>query len=95
MTIHDHTMRDFVRWFLGADDHTLSPEDAQSALVQMTESVSVSNVHVLFAAQVFFRYMLLDVCADAYNLPRTEANRIILRSPQAPSGGVEKMHKAS
>jgi hypothetical protein len=94
MTIHDPFTRDFVRDFLAADNPELSPEDALSALNLMNQSTSVSNMHVLFAAQIFFRYLLLDVCADAYGLPPAEFNRI-MPSARRPSWGVEKMHKVS
>jgi hypothetical protein len=92
MTIHDAFMRDFVRKFLVLDNPDLSPEGALAALTQMNDSTSVSHTHVLYASQLFFRYLLLDVCADAYNLPASTSNRILTHS-QRPSWGVDKMYK--
>jgi len=86
-------MHDFVRRFLGADDHALSPDDALSALVRMTESASVSNIQVLFSAQIFFRYLLLDMCANAYNFPPTNSIPII-RDP-CKSLWVDTINKVS
>jgi hypothetical protein len=68
LTVHDPATRDFIRRFLGADEHSMSPEIAQSALLGLNDSTLVSNQHVLLASQIFFRYALLDTCADVFDL---------------------------
>jgi hypothetical protein len=91
-TVHDAATRDFIRRFLGADQYRKPPETAQSTLLGFNDSTAVSSHHVLAAAQILFRYSLLDTCADVFDLARRKPQTLSSTSPQSVAS-VEKLQK--
>jgi hypothetical protein len=94
MTVHDVTMREFLCKFLGANTHIVSAEDARSTLCCINNSVHQCPNQVLFVAQVFFQYVLLDVCADTFNLAPIQTDSHVALVPRR-TFAVEKLQKVS
>jgi hypothetical protein len=91
-TVHDASTREFIRRFLAADEHLTSTANAQSALLAFNDSASVSSHHVLAAAHVLFRYLLLDTCADVFDVAQQRPGAVSSDLTQSLTG-LDKLPK--
>jgi hypothetical protein len=84
--------RNFVHKFLCADKDEMSAEEAQSSLTTIKDSGIVHHNYLLVAAHLMFRYRLLDVVADALDVPPHPSLEQVPRSPR-PQHNVDRMQK--
>jgi hypothetical protein len=90
--IHDPGTRNFVHKFLGSEQHGPSIEEARASLALMHKSPTPSNAHLIAAAQILFRYRLLDAFADVLDVPPHKSLQRVPRTPR-PVGTVERLDR--
>lgn len=81
--------RDFIRQFLGSDEQ--GTEEAHSSLRRMKD-VTPHHQHLLLVALIIFRYRLLDIFADALDVPRHPKFCVVPRSGK-PEHSVSRLDR--
>jgi hypothetical protein len=90
--VYDAHAREFLHKFLGTNEYCQDPHEARQGLVQLHQSRNSPTAHILVAAQVIFRYRLLDIYADALGIPCYEDLAVVPRM-EKPSVSVGRLDK--
>jgi hypothetical protein len=88
LEVNDTSMRDFLHRFLGSEQSGITIEEAHSALVRVDGFPQPANQQLIVAAQVLFRYRLLDVFSDVLDCPHHPEFREVPRTPRPPGSVV-------
>jgi hypothetical protein len=91
--VYDAPAREFLQKFLGTNEYCQDPHEARHGLVQLQQSRNSCNAHILLAAQVIFRYRLLDIYADALGIPCYEDLAVVprMKKPSVSVGRLDKV----
>ena len=92
LTVHDANAREFLHKFLGTTEYCQDSVEACQGLVELRQSRNSPNAHILQAAQVIFRYRLLDIYADALGIPSYHDLAVVPRMAR-PSVSVGRLDK--
>jgi hypothetical protein len=84
LSVHDANAREFLHKFLGTEEYCQDSVEARQGLVELRQSRNSPNAHILQAAQVIFRYRLLDIYADALGIPTYEDFAVVPRMAKPP-----------
>jgi hypothetical protein len=91
ITIEDQETREFLQTFLGCGINTRSLEDARSSVVHVDKSPPNPR-HVHRAANILFRYKLLDVIATVLEIPPQDNLEVVQPMPP-PLHTVDRLNK--
>jgi hypothetical protein len=89
--IEDEETRQFLRTYLGGGVNTRSLEDARSLVLRIKKSPPNPR-HVHPAANILFRYKLLDVIATVLEIPPHDDLQVVQPMPP-PLYTVDRLNK--
>jgi hypothetical protein len=92
INVDDPNARQFLQHFFKTGNEGETDQDARTSLLSLSRYPNTSHKYTMQGAHVVFRYRLLDIVADALDIPRSENVSAVEQRP-IPDFKVERLDK--